>query len=189
VAGRRDEIQVAANALLCWVQIAQVVSAIDDPEFFVSGRRVEDFFVHRKHDECREANLGVNRNDVGLRILHFACAGIGKGVGRRDCKATDNECSKNYGSPYTNFVRRVHSHSPLERTLARSAICGSSFRGQRQIEMKIKEACLRQLSTRSASDGHFGSSRSIAAPVPHYVNPHYIIPLFPAADCRKYNFT
>src|SRR5260370_115584 len=69
MARRGDEIQVAVNSLLRRMEIAEVVSAIDDPEFLVSCGRVQNLLVHRQYDESRESNLGANGNDVGLGVF------------------------------------------------------------------------------------------------------------------------
>ena len=66
---RGDEIQVAANPLLRWMEIAEVVSAIDNPEFLIARSGVQNLLIHRQHDECRKTNLRVNRNNVRLGIF------------------------------------------------------------------------------------------------------------------------
>src|SRR5258708_10979417 len=58
------------------MQVAEVVRAVDKPELLVASGRVENLLVRRQHNECREANLGVNGNDVGLGVLHGSRAGI-----------------------------------------------------------------------------------------------------------------
>ncbi len=73
---RGDEIQVAANSLLGRMEIAEIMSAVDDPELLVASSRIQNFLVHRQHDERRKANLGVDRNDVGLGVLNGPRAGI-----------------------------------------------------------------------------------------------------------------
>ena len=45
VAAGGDEIQIAANAGLGRVDVAEVVRAVDDPEFLVAGGEIEDLFV------------------------------------------------------------------------------------------------------------------------------------------------
>jgi hypothetical protein len=45
VATRGDEIQIAANAGLSRVDIAKVMRAVDDPEFFVAGSEIENLLV------------------------------------------------------------------------------------------------------------------------------------------------
>src|SRR6266481_7390414 len=45
VSTRGDEVQIAADAGLCWMDVAEVVRAIDDPEFFVAGSEIENLLV------------------------------------------------------------------------------------------------------------------------------------------------
>ena len=45
VAAGRDEVEIAANAGLGRVDVAEVVRPVDDPEFIVAGGVVEDLFV------------------------------------------------------------------------------------------------------------------------------------------------
>ena len=45
VAAGRDEVEIAANAGLGRVDVAEVVRAVDDPEFLVAGGEIEDLFV------------------------------------------------------------------------------------------------------------------------------------------------
>ena len=54
-----DEIEVAADAGLRRMDIAQVVGAIDDPEFPVPGGEVEYFFLVGQNDERRKTKLLV----------------------------------------------------------------------------------------------------------------------------------
>jgi len=42
---RGDEIQVAANPLLRWMEIAEIVSAIDNPEFLITRSGVQNLLV------------------------------------------------------------------------------------------------------------------------------------------------
>ena len=72
VTTRGNEIEIAANAGLGRVDVAEVVGAVDDPEFLVAGGEIEDLFVFGKDDECGEAELRANGNNVFLRILHDA---------------------------------------------------------------------------------------------------------------------
>src|ERR1700730_11516060 len=50
--------------------------AVDDPELFVASGSVENFFVRRQDDKRREADLGMDRDDVRLGILDRSCARI-----------------------------------------------------------------------------------------------------------------
>ena len=70
MAARGNEVQIAADAGLGRMHVAEVVRAIDDPEFLVAGGEVENLFVFGKDDERRKAELGADRNNVFLRILH-----------------------------------------------------------------------------------------------------------------------
>src|SRR5216684_1716460 len=64
------------NSLLGRMEIAEVVSAIDNPELLVARGGIQNFLVYRQHDERRESNLGVNWDDVGLGVLDGPRAGI-----------------------------------------------------------------------------------------------------------------
>src|SRR5712664_3841544 len=89
---RGDEIQVAMNSLLGRMEIAEVVSAIDDPELFVAGGGIQNFLGYRQHDERRESNLGVNWDDVGLGVLDGSRAGIRVGrLRQRQHRGTSEE--------------------------------------------------------------------------------------------------
>src|SRR5260370_24259057 len=52
VSARGDEVQIAADAGLRWMDVAEVVRAIDDPEFLVAGGEIENLFVLRQNNEC-----------------------------------------------------------------------------------------------------------------------------------------
>ena len=52
------------------MDVTEVVRAIDDPEFLVAGREIENLLVVRKHDECGETKFGANRDDVLFGVLH-----------------------------------------------------------------------------------------------------------------------
>ena len=69
MAARGDEVQVAADAGFCGMDVAQVVRAVDDPEFLVAGGEIEDLLILGENDQGREAQLRANRNDVLLGIL------------------------------------------------------------------------------------------------------------------------
>src|SRR5712692_9387814 len=73
VATCSDKVDVAADAGLCRVNVAEIVGAVDDPEFLVACREVQDLLISWKHNEGREADFGENGNDVGLRILDDSC--------------------------------------------------------------------------------------------------------------------
>src|SRR6266851_9218296 len=45
VSTRGDEVQIAADAGLGWMHVAEVVRAIDDPEFLVAGGEIENLLV------------------------------------------------------------------------------------------------------------------------------------------------
>ena len=89
VAARGDEIQIAADAGLGRVDVAEVVRAVDDPEFLVAGGEIENLLVLGKNDERRKPELGANGDNVFLRILHdarrcFRCGVRGRSV-EDDC--------------------------------------------------------------------------------------------------------
>ena len=67
-----DEVQIAANAGLGRMDVAEIVRAVDDPEFFVAGGEIENLFVVGKNDERGKAELGMDGNDVFLRVLDDA---------------------------------------------------------------------------------------------------------------------
>ena len=56
------------------MDVAEIVRAVDDPEFFVAGREVEDLFVVGENDECRKTQLGTDGNDFFARVGHDARA-------------------------------------------------------------------------------------------------------------------
>ncbi len=51
VAASGDEIQIAADAGLGRVNVAEVVRPVDDPEFLVAGGEIENLLVLGKDDE------------------------------------------------------------------------------------------------------------------------------------------
>src|SRR5262249_33958807 len=73
MAARGDEVKVAADAGLGGVYVAEIVRAVDDPEFLVPRREIEDLLVFRKHDERRKAQLGMDIDDVLLSVFNDAC--------------------------------------------------------------------------------------------------------------------
>ena len=64
------KIHVAADTGLGGMEIAQIVGAVDDPEVFVARGEIKNLLVGRKNNEGRKADLGMDRNDLCLRILH-----------------------------------------------------------------------------------------------------------------------
>ena len=66
------QVQIAANAGLGRMDVAEVVSAVDDPELRVAGREVEDLLVLRQDNESRKPQLGMNGHDVAFRVVHDA---------------------------------------------------------------------------------------------------------------------
>jgi hypothetical protein len=95
VAARGNEIQIAANTGLGRVNVAEVVRAIDDPEFLVAGCEIEDLLILGKDDQCRESQLGANGNNVFFRILHdtrrsFRCSVHRQA--RESDSAQDSDC-------------------------------------------------------------------------------------------------
>ena len=78
-----DEIQVAANAGLGRVHVTEVVRPVDDPEFFIAGREIENLFVVGKNDKRRETKFGANRNDILFGVLHHARSVRSSPKGRR----------------------------------------------------------------------------------------------------------
>ena len=71
---RRDEVQIAFDSGLRRMDITEIVRAIDDPKFAVSGCEIENLLIIRQDDERGEAQLGVNRNDIFSAVLHDTCA-------------------------------------------------------------------------------------------------------------------
>src|ERR1700733_2515252 len=65
-----NEVQIAADAGLSRVDVAEIVRAVDDPEFLVAGRIVENFLVIGENDQRGKAQLGADGYDVFFRILH-----------------------------------------------------------------------------------------------------------------------
>src|SRR5581483_8429616 len=68
----------AANAGLRGMDVAEVVRAVDDPEFLVAGREIKNLLFVGQNDERREAQLRLNRNDVVLAVVHNASR-VGRG--------------------------------------------------------------------------------------------------------------
>src|SRR5262249_17000 len=109
-AGRGNQVQIAANSRLGRVQITEVVSAVDDPKLFVASRGVEDFLICWQHDECREANLGVDGDNVAFAILN----GAGTGLPRRcGVQAGRGENTKREGPDKSEAVKNLRFHLPV----------------------------------------------------------------------------
>src|SRR5271170_2022001 len=72
MSARGDEIEVAADAGLRRMDVAEVVRAIDDPELAVAGREIENLLVIGQNDERRKAQLCMDGNDVFLAVLNDA---------------------------------------------------------------------------------------------------------------------
>src|SRR5579885_586124 len=87
-----DEIQVAANAGLGGMDVAEIVSAIDNPKFSVAGGEVENLFFLGQDDECQEAQFRLYWNDVILRVLHNTRR-VGRGTSWCHAKGQDTECT------------------------------------------------------------------------------------------------
>src|ERR1700723_4601837 len=51
VAACSDQIQIAADARLGWMNVTEVVCAVDDPEFLVSGGEIENLLILGKNDQ------------------------------------------------------------------------------------------------------------------------------------------
>jgi len=51
MATRSNQIQIAANARLSGMHVAEIVGAVDDPEFLVARREIENLFVLGQDDE------------------------------------------------------------------------------------------------------------------------------------------
>ena len=89
-----DEIQVAADAGLGRVNVAEVVRAVDDPEFLVAGGEIENLLVIGKDDQRGEAELGADGNDVFLsRTSRRARYRSSRGRRQRDAETTATTAS------------------------------------------------------------------------------------------------
>src|SRR6516162_2499621 len=91
VAARGDEVQIAADAGLGRMDVTKVVRTVDDPEFLVTRGEIQDLLVLGQDDERREPELGVDLDNVFLRILHDARCCIRRGVRRRGSYAGEAE--------------------------------------------------------------------------------------------------
>ena len=76
---RRDEIKVAADAGLRRMDIAEIVRAVDDPEFAVPGGEIQYLFFLGQNDQRGEPKLGMDGYDVLLSVRHDAGAIGGRG--------------------------------------------------------------------------------------------------------------
>src|SRR5208283_2093174 len=98
VSARGDEVQIAADAGLGWMDVAKVVRAIDDPEFLVAGGEIQNLFILGQDDERRKSEFGVDGNNVLLRVLHDTRRSFRRGVrgyGSRADKAEESEDTEN----------------------------------------------------------------------------------------------
>jgi hypothetical protein len=132
VSARGDEVQVAADASLGRVNVAEIVRTVDDPEFLVAGGEIEDFFVFGQNDERRKAELGANGNDVFLLILHDPRRGIRRAVSRRNVehgcsKNNDGEDAKKKAVPL-DVQHLFHRGAPFEMDWCRSELWSRSER-------------------------------------------------------------
>src|SRR6516165_3910141 len=104
--------QVAANPRLCGVDITEVVRTVDNPEFPVASRKVENVFVLRQHNQSGEPDFGVYRYDVLLRVLYRSAADCSLCRKRSKCNQTNN-CKSAHGSANAlSFRESVHTVSP-----------------------------------------------------------------------------
>ena len=83
VAACGDEVQIAADAGLGGMNVAEIVGPVDDPEVLVAGGEIENLLVLGKHDERRKAELGADGDNVFLRVLHDARRCVSCGARRR----------------------------------------------------------------------------------------------------------
>src|ERR1700693_1275702 len=92
--------------------------AVDDPELFVARRRVKNFFVRGQDDKCREADLGMDLNDVRLGVLDRSCARVRltRMRPRHDVDTGDKESESTKASPACVACVKVH-RSPLMAVL------------------------------------------------------------------------
>ena len=82
---------------LCGVQITEIVSSVNDPELLITSSGIQNLLIGRKHDECGEAYLCANLNNVRLRILNRASTWLGIGARRKDdCQDTDDKAHQNH---------------------------------------------------------------------------------------------
>ena len=58
------------------MDVAQIMRAVDNPEFLVAGGEVENLFVLGQHDQRRATELGMDGDDIVLAVavLHNPCA-------------------------------------------------------------------------------------------------------------------
>src|SRR5271170_195870 len=115
---RRDEVQIAANAGLGRVNIAKVMRSVDDPELLVAGGEVENLLVFGQDDECRKPQLGVDGDNVFLRVLHDTRRDFRRGMrGYRaesgHAKSNDGEDAKEKTEPLT-VKDAFHRNAPFE---------------------------------------------------------------------------
>src|SRR5579863_6082146 len=109
----RDQVEIAAYSHLGGMQIAKIVSAVDDPELFVPRGEVQNFLIRWQDDQSREADLGANRNDIGLGIFHDSRAVVGVNE-RERTQANEQE--------HSAASERFHNEPPAELFLASDKI-------------------------------------------------------------------
>src|SRR3984893_4589883 len=102
------------------MEVAQIMLAVDDPELFVAGGSVENFFVRWQDDKRREADLGMDRDDVRLGILHRSCARVRltRMRPRYEVDTGDKESESTKANPACVACVKVH-RSPLIAFLPR----------------------------------------------------------------------
>src|SRR6266849_5423926 len=74
MAGGGDEVEVGANSRLRRMNVAKVVRSVDDPEVLLPSGKIQNFLALRQHNERREADFGVDRDNVLLRVLDRSSA-------------------------------------------------------------------------------------------------------------------
>src|SRR3974390_3446187 len=105
--------QIAANARLCGMDVTEVMRTVDNPEFLVASRKVENVFVLRQHNQSGEPDFGVYRYDVLLRVLHRSAADCCRLCRKRSkCNATNNRKSTHGSANALSFRESVHTFSP-----------------------------------------------------------------------------
>src|SRR5207302_9744343 len=101
--------QVASNSRLCGMDVAEIVYAVDDPELFVAGRKVQNVFVRRQDNERGKATFGADRDDILPREFHRTAAAWFR-LCRQHGQHGDTEHSK---TAFKNGLEMgVHAFSP-----------------------------------------------------------------------------
>src|SRR5947208_17085267 len=98
--------QVASNPRLCGMDVAEIVYAVDDPELFVAGRKVQNVFVRRQDNERGQANFGADRDDLLLRGFNRTAAAWFR-LSREHVQ--DGETEHNNTALTEGFKKRVHA--------------------------------------------------------------------------------